>query len=55
MLTDDARTFLFNLLRTPSPSGFEEAGQRQWAAHLRPVADEVAIDAYGSAWAKLMG
>lgn len=49
------REFLYKLLNQPSPTGFEIAGQRIWADYLRPVADEVACDAYGSTWAKLAG
>jgi putative aminopeptidase FrvX len=45
--------FLFDLLNTPSPTGFEIAGQRKWAAYLRPLADRVENDAYGTAWATL--
>lgn len=45
--------FLFDLLNTPSPTGFEVAGQRKWAAYLRPLADRVENDAYGTAWATL--
>jgi len=45
--------FLFDLLNTPSPTGFELAGQRKWAAYARPLADRVENDAYGTAWATL--
>ena len=50
-ISDDDRTFLFDLLRTPSPTGFEAPGQRLWAARARSRADRVESDAYGSAWA----
>ena len=50
-----ARTFLFDLLQTPSPTGFELAGQRKWAAYLRQYAHRVENDAYGSAWATIEG
>ena len=50
-ITDDDRAFLFDLLRTPSPTGFEAAGQRVWAARARQRADRLESDAYGSAWA----
>jgi putative aminopeptidase FrvX len=53
MLPD--REFLFDLLRTPSPTGFEVAGQRKWAAYVTPLADEVEADAYGNVWARLAG
>ncbi len=51
MLSDDDRQFLFDLLRTPSPTGFEAPGQRLWAARASGRADRVESDAYGSAWA----
>ena len=50
-----ARTFLFDLLQTPSPTGFELPGQRKWAAYIRQFANRVESDAYGSAWAVLEG
>lgn len=50
-----AKEFLFDLLGTPSPTGFEIAGQRKWAAYVRQFADSVDNDAYGSAWATLEG
>ncbi len=46
---------LLALLRTPSPTGYEAEGQRVWAGGLRPHADRVESDAYGSAWATLDG
>ncbi len=49
------RTFLFELLDAPSPSGFETAGQRVWAAQMRRHADAVDSDHYGNAWATLEG
>lgn len=52
-MDDTAKTFLLDLLNTPSPTGFELAGQRKWAARVRPFADRVESDAYGSAWATL--
>lgn len=50
-----AKEFLFDLLNTPSPSGFETPGQRKWSAYVRPAADSVQSDAYGSAWATRQG
>jgi endoglucanase len=50
-----AKEFLFDLLSTPSPSGFEIAGQRKWAAYVGQYTDSVECDAYGSAWATLKG
>ena len=54
-MTQDDRDFLFKLLQTPSPTGFEMPGQRVWAEYLKPIASEVACDAYGSTWATLPG
>ena len=51
----DAKTFLFDLLSTPSPTGFELAGQRKWAAYVRSFSDRVENDAYGTTWATLDG
>ncbi|MEO0855988.1 MAG: M42 family metallopeptidase [Bacteroidota bacterium] len=45
------RAFLFDLLGTPSPTGFEAAGQQKWAAYVKPHADAVEADAYGNVWA----
>ena len=47
--------FLYDLLSTPSPTGFEGPGQRKWIEHVRPNADHVENDAYGTAWATLNG
>lgn len=47
----DDQDFLFKLLETPSPTGFEMPGQRVWAEFLKPYASEVGCDAYGSTWA----
>lgn len=50
-----AKAFLFELLRTPSPTGFEMNGQRVWAKHVEAYADRVENDAYGTTWATLEG
>jgi putative aminopeptidase FrvX len=55
MLSPSSRTFLLDLLSTPSPTGFEHRGQRKWVAHARQFADRVESDAYGNAWATLDG
>jgi putative aminopeptidase FrvX len=49
------RDFLYQLLETPSPTGFEMPGQQVWAQWVKSFAPEVACDAYGSTWAKLPG
>jgi endoglucanase len=54
-MDDSAKAFLFDLLNTPSPTGFELPGQRKWAAYARQFADRVENDAYGTAWATLEG
>ena len=54
-MTDDAKSFFFDLLDTPSPTGFETPGQRVWADYVRDHADAVETDAYGTAWANLRG
>lgn len=54
-MTDAAKDFLFDLLNTPSPTGFETPGQRVWADFVRPHADRVENDAYGTAWATIEG
>ncbi|MDZ7694527.1 MAG: M20/M25/M40 family metallo-hydrolase [Balneolaceae bacterium] len=45
--------FLEKLLVTPSPTGFESAGQKVWTDYVGKFADNVETDAYGSAVAKL--
>jgi endoglucanase len=50
-----AKAFLFDLLNTPSPTGFEMPGQRQWASYVRGFADRVECDTYGTTWATLEG
>lgn len=50
-----AETFLYELLNTPSPTGFEVKGQRVWANRCREFADAVDSDAYGNAWATIKG
>ena len=53
---DDARrSFLDDLLSTPSPSGFETRGQRVWVDYVSEFADRVETDAYGNAVALCEG
>lgn len=54
-MSPSSKTFLLDLLSTPSPTGFESRGQRKWAARVRNFADRVESDAYGTAWATLDG
>lgn len=49
------REFMYDLLNTPSPTGFEVEGQKRWAAHVRQWADAVESDSYGTVWATLRG
>ncbi|MCF6311677.1 MAG: M42 family metallopeptidase [Verrucomicrobiales bacterium] len=51
----DTHHFLFDLLNTPSPTGFEVRGQRKWANYVRQFADSVESDAYGNAWGTIKG
>jgi putative aminopeptidase FrvX len=54
-MNSEAKQFLFRLLNTPSPTGFEEEGQKVWMNYVERVADAVENDAYGNAWATLRG
>lgn len=49
------REFLYQLLETPSPTGFEMGGQQVWADWIKSYAPEVQCDVYGSTWATLPG
>lgn len=55
MINQPNQAFLLELLGTPSPSGFESALQQRWLEAIRPWADEVAQDSYGTAWAVRRG
>ena len=52
-MTRREKEFLYELLETPSPVGFEMSGQRVWSSYLKRTADSVDCDAYGSTWAIL--
>ncbi len=54
-MSPSSKSFLLDLLATPSPSGFESKGQNKWATYVRTFADRVESDAYGNAWATLDG
>ena len=54
-MTPVAKKFLFDLLSTPSPTGFEAGGQRKWAAYARQFSDRLESDVYGNAWVTLDG
>jgi endoglucanase len=55
MLDADSKTFLLDILNTPSPTGFEFRGQKKWVDYTRAFSDAVQNDAYGNAWATLTG
>lgn len=52
-LTKEQHEFLEKLLSTPSPTGFEEAGQQVWINEIRALADDIVTDPYGSAAVRL--
>lgn len=49
MLHSDEYDFLEKLLITPSPTGYESAGQKVWIDFVRAHSDQIITDAYGSA------
>ena len=54
-MNNEDRKFLYRLLETPSPTGFEMPGQKVWAEWIGKHAASVTCDAYGSTWATLPG
>lgn len=48
-MNENQRTFLDDLLETPSPSGYETRGQRVWTEYVAEFADDVRTDDYGNA------
>lgn len=48
-----AKQFLFDLLETHSPSGYETPAARVWLDYVGKFADETMTDAYGNAFAVL--
>src|ERR1700746_2602979 len=54
-MNSEALQFLFHLLNTPSPTGFEAEGQKVWLNYLSRFSDTVDNDAYGNGWATLKG
>jgi endoglucanase len=54
-MDDERREFLYDLLDTPTPSGYEAAGQRVWVDYVSEFADDVRTDAYGNAVATYRG
>jgi endoglucanase len=54
-MTRAEKEFLFRLLETPGPTGFEMPLQRVWAAEARRCGAKVECDSYGSTWATVPG
>ena len=54
-MNSEAKQFLFRLLNTPSPVGFESEGQKVWMNYVGRFADALDNDSYGNAWATLAG
>ncbi|MCA9284038.1 MAG: M20/M25/M40 family metallo-hydrolase [Phycisphaerales bacterium] len=52
-MTPDSLAFLRELLDTPSPSGFEQDGQRVWLRRAASVADRTWHDAWGNCFAEV--
>lgn len=52
-MQEEAKAFLFDLLNTFSPTGFETRGQKKWIEYLKTFSSVVQSDAYGNAWATL--
>ncbi len=50
-----ARDFLWNLLRTPSPSGYEQPVQRLVRDYLAGIADSITTDSHGNVIGKKAG
>lgn len=54
-MQEDSTTFLFDLLETASPSGFETEAARVWRSEAETFADEVEVDSNGNSYARLKG
>ncbi|CAN5525838.1 M42 family metallopeptidase [soil metagenome] len=54
-MQDVSRAFLFRLLETASPSGFETEAARVWREEAESFADEVEVDSNGNSFARLRG
>jgi len=53
MLKKKEFDFFEKLIITPSPTGYESAGQKVWIEYVKPFSDEIITDAYGSAAARI--
>jgi len=49
VITPTSLQFLKDYINTPSPVGFESAGQKVWLDYLKPYIDEYFTDPYGTA------
>lgn len=54
-MQEASKTFLYRLLETASPSGFETEAARVWRAEAEAFADEVDVDSNGNSYARLKG
>lgn len=54
-MEDNVFEFFKRLADAPSPSGFEQPGQRVWRAHVGPHVDEIGSDVMGNTWGVLKG
>lgn len=54
-MNEASREFLWRLLETASPSGFETEAARVWRTEAESFADEVTVDSSGTSYARLRG
>jgi putative aminopeptidase FrvX len=54
-MRDESETFLWRLLETASPSGFETEAAAVWREAAAEFADEVSVDSTGTSYARLKG
>ncbi len=54
-MQDGTKAFLYRMLETASPSGFETEAARVWRAEAETFADEVEVDSNGNSYARLKG
>ena len=47
-ISKSSEKFLEKYLNTPSPTGFESAGQKVWLDYVKPYIDSHIVDTYGS-------
>jgi len=49
ILTEKSYTFLREYINNPSPTGFENSGQKLWLEYIKPFTDTFFTDPYGTA------